>query len=214
MHFGHVEPMFADRRDAGNKLGAALRQYQPEDPLILAIPRGGVPVGFEAARLLEADFDLLISRKLPFPDNPEAGFGAIAEDGNVYLIPEAEACVSRAALDQIIETQERVAAERREALRGGRPLPSLAGRTVVLVDDGIAMGSTMIAAVRCCRNEAAAKVIVATPVAGPRAARRMRQHADEVVVLYTPAGFRAVAEAYHHWRDLDDQDVRMLMESA
>lgn len=203
--------MFDDRRDAGRQLAAALEDYRGRDPIVMAIPRGGVAVGWEVARHLACDFDILVSRKLPFPDNPETGFGAIAEDGSRYLIPDAEHFISPRLIEELSATQKQVIRQRIEALRGGRPLADLAGRTVILVDDGIAMGSTMIAAARCCDHQQAGGIAIAAPVAGPRSAGEMRRYADDVVILETPPRFRAVAEAYRRWHDVSDAEVHEVL---
>ncbi len=204
--------MFQDRKDAGRQLGRALEDYRGVSPLVLAIPRGGVEVGHEVARHLEADFSIIVARKLPFPDNPEAGFGALAEDGSVYMISGAKFAVPPGVAGKIIDEQKKVVQRRIETLRKGRPLPDLESRTVLLVDDGIAMGSTMIAAARCCRNLGAENIIVGAPVGGPTAERKMSEHADEAVVVYTPPDFMAVAQGYYHWHDVTDNEVVEIME--
>ena len=202
---------FKDRADAGRHLGQALLPYAAEHPLVLAIPRGGTEVGYEVARALNADFDLLIARKLPFPDNPESGFGAIAEDGSLYIIPYYAEIFDPRLIEAIVEEQKREIVRRIERLRGGRPVTPPEGRTVILVDDGIAMGSTMRAALAFCRHRNAAKVVVAAPVAGPRTAAEFREIADDVVILSTPPWFRAVAEAYENWYDVSDEEVLEIM---
>ena len=202
---------FKDRADAGRRLGQALLPYAAEHPLVLAIPRGGTEVGYEVAKALHADFDLLIARKLPFPDNPESGFGAIAEDGSLYIIPYYAEILNPRLIEAIVEEQKREIVRRIERLRGGRPVTPPEGRTVILVDDGIAMGSTMRAALAFCRHRNAAKVVVAAPVAGPRTAAEFREIADDVVILSTPPWFRAVAEAYENWYDVSDEEVLEIM---
>jgi predicted phosphoribosyltransferase len=168
-------------------------------------------VGFEVAKALDADFDLLIARKLPFPDNPESGFGAIAEDGSLYIIPYYAEILDPRLIEAIVEEQKREIIRRIERLRGGRPITPPEGRTVILVDDGIAMGSTMRASVAFCRHRDAAKVVVAAPVAGPRTVREFEEIADDVVVLYAPPWFHAVAEAYERWYDVSDEEVLAIM---
>ncbi|MCX8038419.1 MAG: phosphoribosyltransferase [Candidatus Sumerlaeia bacterium] len=203
--------VFDDRHDAGKQLGRALEAYRGKQALVLAIPRGGVVVGHEVARHLDADFSMIVARKLPFPDNPEAGFGAIAEDGSTFLFPEAQTWLTQDEIARIIAAQKKETARRVNALRGGRPLPEIAGRTVILVDDGIAMGSTMRAAILTCRNRKAGRLVVAAPVAGPDVAEELRDLADEVVVLVTPSFFRAVAQVYREWYDLSDAEVIEIM---
>ena len=199
--------MFKDRKDAGQKLAEALQRYKEEDPLVFAIPRGGVELGYEVSKVLDADFSLLICRKLPFPFNTESGFGAMAEDGSLYINELAAASVSHKEIEQIIAQQSLEIKRRIQTLRGGRPLPSIKGRSVILVDDGIAMGSTMHVAVELCRKEGAKRIIIAVPVAGRQAIQKFSQMADEVIVLESPVNFYAVAQVYENWYDVSDEEV-------
>jgi len=212
--------MFEDRRDAGQQLAEALEGYRGEDVLVLAIPRGGVEVGYQVAKQLDADFSLLIVRKLPYPDQPEAGFGAVAEDGSAVILEQASRWVSDETVKQVIENQRQEIERRVAVLRKGEPLPPLEGRTVILVDDGIAMGSTMQSAIMLCRRQGAAKVVVAVPVASrqiadqdwPDKVKAERTGvADEMVVLEQPKFFRAVAQVYDRWYDVPDSEVIALM---
>jgi putative phosphoribosyl transferase len=204
--------MFEDRKDAGKKLAAALAEYEGQDVLVLAIPRGGVEVGYEVARGLDADFSLLVSRKLPYPDNPEAGFGAVAEDGSTFIHEDAARWIPEQTVKLIIEEQKQELARRVQVLRGGEDLPRIRGRTVILVDDGIAMGSTMRASIELCRNEEAGKIVVATPVAGERVARQLVALVDELIILERPAFFRAVAQVYRNWYDVSDREVLQIIQ--
>jgi putative phosphoribosyl transferase len=199
--------MFKDRRDAGIKLAHALAKYENGAVLILAIPRGGVEVAYQVAEFLGADLSLLISRKLPYPDNPEAGFGAVAEDGSTFIFDEAARRLPRRTVEKIVAAQIVEIRRRIEVLRKGRPLPEMAARTVILVDDGLAMGSTMRAAVALCKKAKAGKIIVAVPVAGAEVAGELAKLADELVVLETPAYFYAVAQVYENWYDVPDEEV-------
>lgn len=208
-----MSSMFDDRKDAGQRLGRALVSYLGKDVLVLAIPRGGVEVGYEVARTLDADFSLVIARKLPFPNNPEAGFGAIAEDGSTIIIQEATYGVPQDTLERTVEFQREEIERRIQALRKGKPLPNLKGRTVILVDDGIAMGSTMRAAIKLCKNQEAARIVVAVPVTGESVAREIGALVDEIVVLEKPRFFRAVAQVYRNWYDVSDQEVLEIMET-
>ena len=212
--------MFEDRRDAGQQLAEALEGYRGEDVLVLAIPRGGVEVGYQVAKQLDADFSLLIVRKLPYPDQPEAGFGAVAEDGSAVILEQASRWVSDETVKQVIENQRQEIERRVAVLRKGEPLPPLKARTVILVDDGIAMGSTMQSAIMLCRRQGAAKVVVAVPVASrqiadqdwPDKVKAERTGiADEMVVLEQPKFFRAVAQVYDRWYDVPDSEVMALM---
>jgi len=199
--------MFADRRDAGEKLARALAAYKGQNALVLAIPRGGVEVGVQVAAYLDADLAIIVSRKLPFPDNPESGFGAVAEDGSTFIFPDAAHWLPKAVIDRIVQEQRREIDRRIAVLRGGEPLPAIAGRTVILVDDGIAMGSTMRASILLCRNRKAGRIVVAAPVSGTRTAREMAELADEAVILEQPPFFRAVAQVYRNWYDVPDEEV-------
>ena len=209
--------MFHDRKDAGQKLARALKKYKDEykgqsgQILVLAIPRGGVEIGYEVAKYLGADFDLLVSRKLPYPDNPEAGFGAIAEDGSIYIVKSLESELPSEMVTRVIKDQGSEIKRRIRVLREGKPLPQIKGKIIILVDDGIAVGSTMRAAIKLCKNKEAEKIIVAAPVSGPRIAKEMANLADEAVILETPEYFSAVAQVYEKWHDVSDDEVLNLM---
>ncbi len=203
--------MFKDRTDAGRRLAEALEIYKDQHPLILAIVRGGVQVGYEVAKHLQTDFSILVSRKLPFPDNPEAGFGAITEDGSRYINRDAAAWLSGAVINEITQQQKVELQRRIDVLRGGEPLPVIEGRIVILVDDGIAMGSTMRASIALCKNQKAQRVIVAAPVAGLETAKQIARFADEIVILSCPRNFYAVAQAYEDWYDVGDHEVVDMM---
>jgi putative phosphoribosyl transferase len=208
--------MFRDRRDAGQKLARELEAYKDENAVVLAIPRGGVEVGYQVAKHLNADFSLLIARKLPYPEQPEAGFGAVAEDGSTVILRDAARWVSDDTIDAVVEDQRQEIERRVAVLRHGKSLPDLEGRTVILVDDGIAMGSTMQAAIKCCRHYGAGKVVVGVPVASREVAEKMGGErdglADEIVVLEQPRFFRAVAQVYERWYDVPDSEVTAIME--
>jgi len=202
--------MFKNRKDAGEKLAKALEKYKAENPLILAIPRGGVEVGFQVARNLKVDFSL-VARKLPFPDNPEAGFGAIAENGSTFILENAYYWLSGENIEKIKQQQIAEIERRVKVLRGKHPLPEIKGRTVILIDDGIAMGSTMRAAIELCKKREARKIVVAVPVIGKEVAGEIEKKVDELVVLEIPRYFRAVAEAYEKWYDVSDGEVLDLL---
>ncbi|MDP2217058.1 MAG: phosphoribosyltransferase family protein [Methanolobus sp.] len=206
--------IFRDRKDAGEKLARELEKYRGEDVLVLAIPRGGVEVGCKVAEYLHAQFSLLVTRKLPFPDNPEVGFGAIAEDGSVFIIEDAAMWLPREEIDRITNEQSQEIRRRVQVLRGGRPLPEIAGRTVILIDDGLAMGSTMMASIMMCRKKTAGKIVVAVPVAGRRVLEEVSRMVDELVVLETPANFMAVAQVYSNWYDVSDAEVLEILEKG
>ncbi len=205
---------FRDRSDAGRRLGEALKPFHYRDPLVLAIPRGGVSVAFEAARILKCRFSLLISRKLPLPGNPEAGFGAVAEDGTVFIDPDARRWLEASEIDSVIEEQKQEIIRRKRALRNDLSLPDLKRKTVILADDGIAAGSTMRVSVEFCRKRECEKTVIAAPVSGQEQKRQMELIADDVVILETPLRFQAVAQVYENWYDVDDGEVQEILREA
>lgn len=208
--------MFKDRRDAGQQLARELAVYRDQDVVVLAIPRGGVEVGCQVAKYLGADFSLLIARKLPYPDQPEAGFGAVAEDGSTVILRDAARWISDEMIERVVEEQRQEIERRIAVLRRGESLPDLEGRSVILVDDGIAMGSTMRAAIKCSRHRGAGEILVAVPVASREVTETIGSErdglADEVVVLEQPRFFRAVAQVYERWYDVPDSEVTAIME--
>jgi putative phosphoribosyl transferase len=203
--------MFEDRKEAGQKLAIALASYKNDKPIVLAIPRGGVEVGFYVADFLRAPLSIIMVRKLPFPYNSESGFGAIAEDGTVFLLGDASITVAPDTIKKIIKEQKDELKRRIKVLRNDEPLPEIKDRTVILVDDGIAMGSTMRAAIILCRNKGARKVVVAAPVTAPSTAAEFKRIADDVVILEKPANFNAVAQVYRNWYDVSDEEVIEIM---
>ncbi len=204
--------MFKDRKDAGKKLAGALKKYKDKGALVLAIPRGGIEVGYEVAKYLNAEFSIIVSRKLPFPGNPEFGFGAISEDGSVFIIDEYEKQLPRGLVEDIIREQKLEINRRISILRKGKPLPQIEARTVILVDDGIAMGGTMRASISLCKNKKAKKIIVASPVSGTRMEEELASSVDEVVILEKPVFFSAVAQAYENWHDVSDAEAVSILQ--
>jgi putative phosphoribosyl transferase len=207
---------FVDRTQAGRALAAHLQRWASARPIILALPRGGVPIAVEVARALHAPIDVLVVRKIGAPFQPELGIGAVAE-GNVLYVAWA-ACralgVSPADIDQIAEAEEREIERRIDCYRDGRPLPPLADRTVILVDDGLATGATARAAARAVRAHGARQIVFATPVAAPESVRALAEEVDTVVALEQPAHLHAVGAWYRSFRQLDDDEVRMLLRGA
>jgi len=199
--------MFKDRKDAGRKLAVMLGQYKGKGAVVFAIPKGGVEVGYEVARSLKAPLSALVVRKLPFPDDPEAGFGAIAEDGSAILLEGAASWLPKDTIERIKDEQAREIKRRVTYLRGDRDLPDIEKKTVILVDDGLAMGSTMLAAIAYCRRKKASKVVVAVPIAGREAVRLVGEAADKLVVLEKPEYFHAVAQGYGNWYDVPDKEA-------
>jgi predicted phosphoribosyltransferase len=208
---------FDNRRQAGRELARRLGRFADRaDVVVLGLPRGGVPVAAEVARALRSPLDVLVVRKLGVPGHEELAMGAVASGGgrvlNASIVRDlglGEDVVER------VEQQERDELERRERLfRGARPSPDLRGKTVVLVDDGIATGATMRSAVATLRNGPVERVVVATPVAAPDAAQMLRHEADEVHCLGTPGDFLAVGRWYRDFPQTSDAEVRELLAEA
>jgi putative phosphoribosyl transferase len=212
-----LPPYFRDRADAGRFLATRLSQYADRpDVLILALPRGGVPVAFEVARALHAPLDVFLVRKLGFPGHEEFAMGAIAT-GGVRILDEEVLRVFNVPPDVIEEVTaiERRELERREQqYRDGRPAPNVEGRTVILIDDGLATGSTMRAAVAALRKEGARKIVVAVPVAPPETCEALRKDVDDIICALTPEPFRAVGLWYADFSQTRDEEVRDLLATS
>ena len=208
---------FRDRLQAGRALGTALRAYRGRnDVLVLALPRGGVPVACEVAEFLGSRVDLMIVRKLGTPGQEELAMGAIASGGvrvlNRDVIEPLQ--IPDHAIDEV-ERRERREIERREhAYRGNRPRPAVAGQCVILVDDGVATGATMRAAIAALRQSKPSRIVVAVPVAPPDTVDLLRSEADEVVCLATPEPFRAIGSWYMEFPQLTDEEVRTRLSQA
>jgi putative phosphoribosyl transferase len=203
--------IFADRRDAGHRLAAALAHLRDQHPFVLAVPRGGVVVAREVADALHAPIDVIVPRKLRAPFNPELAIGAVAEGGAVYVEEETAHGASRSYLDAEVAAQRQEIARRVAAYRGGRALPHLGGRTAIVVDDGIATGATLVAALRAARDLGPARLVAAVPVAPPEAIARLAREADEVVCLAAPEAFHAVGQFYDDFRQIEDEEVIALL---
>jgi putative phosphoribosyl transferase len=206
-----MRALFDDRREAGRRLAERLLPYRERDPIVLAIPRGGVPVGYEASRALGCALDVIVPRKLPIPWSPEAGFGAIMPDGTQVLNERMVRQLGLSA-DEISEIAEQVLAEvrrREKAFRGERPPPEVEGKAAILVDDGLATGYTMIAAARAVRKRGPGAVIVAVPVSPRSSAQEVAREADEVIALHISDEYPfAVASFYGEFPDMTDEEVR------
>jgi len=211
--------VFHDRQDAGLAVARLLKEHiSPrllDRAVVLAIPAGGVPVGLAIAEALGLPFDLIFIRKLHFPDNPEAGFGAVTEHGEVLLNEPLSRHLAPAVIERQIEIERRALARRVQALRRIRPEVDVRGKVAIIADDGLASGFTMLAAVREARRRGAEAVIVAVPTASEQAARRVAREADAVIVANLRGGpYFAVAEAYTGWRDLSLEEVEHLLAQA
>lgn len=207
--------IFKDREEAGKELGKRLgEKYRDKDVIVLAVPRGGVPVAVYVALELKAELDMIVTRKIQIPWNPEAGFGAVTVDGTVVL---NEPLVARLGLGrgEIEELAERVIEEMKRRtieFRGDNPPPKIKGRTVIAVDDGLASGYTMVAAVKSIKMNKPEKIVVAVPVSPRRSLKIVEKLADELVCLIVSDAYMfAVADYYKNWYDLTDEDVKKYM---
>ena len=202
--------MFRNREEAGRMLAEKLRHYR-NDPtgLILALPRGGVAVGYQLSLALHIPLDVFITRKIGAPGNPEYAIGAVAETGSRYLNQEAISSfdLSRHELERLIHIQEKEIARRRHLYRQGRPLPQLTGRTVFLVDDGIATGSTFMASALAIRSLQPRSLVGVIPVGPPSTMQELRAHVNELMVLMTPDPFYAVGDFFVDFTQVEDRDV-------
>lgn len=204
---------FADRTAAGRELGLRLARMQLRDPVVLGLARGGVVVAAEVARLLRADLDVMVVRKLGHPRRPEMGLGALAEDGDPVYDETglARALLSHGDLAGVAATERAECKRRVELYRADRPAADVFGRTVVLVDDGIATGVSARAALRWLRTRGPARLVLASPVASRAALDRLRTEADEIVTLQVPDRFGAVSSWYRQFDQTPDEVVSQLL---
>ena len=205
--------IFQDREEAGRRLAAELEHLRAEHPVVVGLPRGGVPVAHQVAQVLGAPLDVIIVRKLGVPTHRELGFGAIGE-GGVLVVRDDIVRLSQAQredLDEVQRHEEAELARRARRFRGDRPRIPFEGRTVIVVDDGVATGSTAAAACKVARAAGAARVVLAVPVAPPEALRNLRPEADELVCLSSPELFSAVGEWYRDFSQTPDSEVISLL---
>lgn len=209
--------LFFDRSDAGRRLARALAGYSGRADLqVLGLPRGGVPVAYEVAHALRAPLDVFIVRKLGVPSQPELAMGAVASGGVRVLNEEVvrQLDIPESVIQRVADA-EQLEIERRELrYREGRPAPQLAGKVVILIDDGLATGSTMRAAVKAVRLQQPAHTVVAVPVAAPSTSAALRAEADEMISLTTPEPFFAVGQWYRDFDQTSDEEVRGLLARA
>jgi putative phosphoribosyl transferase len=216
--FERRKPLFRDRREAGQKLAASLSAYRQQEPLVLALPRGGVPVAYEVARALGADLDLLLVRKIGAPGQEELGLGAVVDGSDPQIVWNDEAMrVVQPSQDYLADETRRQLREierRRERYFHGRPPAVARGRTVIVVDDGIATGGTVRSALRALRRAGARRLVLAVPVAPRDVVHDLEREADEVVVLAMPDPFYAVGLHYADFEQTTDDEVEHLMAEA
>jgi putative phosphoribosyl transferase len=206
---------FRDRREAGRRLAERALLYAHDNPIVLALPRGGVPVAFEVASALAAPLDVCVVRKLGVPGNEELAMGAIASGGGVAINNDVlkQLRLSSDVVEKVARREFEELRRRENAYRGERPALTVADRTVLLVDDGLATGATMRAAVSALRSSGPRKLVVAVPVAAPQACRDLKESADDVLCAVIPDHFRAVGDAYVDFSQTTDGEVRWLLQT-
>jgi putative phosphoribosyl transferase len=212
-----LEPLFRDRFEAGRFVASRLRAAKPErDAIVLALPRGGVPVGFEVAQAFGLDLDVFVVRKLGVPGHEELAMGALASSGirvlNQVLIRHLR--ISNAVVEQVTEAQRQELQHQEQIYRPGRPPLEVSSRTVILVDDGLATGSTMLAAVKALQPRNPKRVLVSVPVASEYACEDLRSRGIEVLCAETPEPFYAVGAWYDEFSPVTDEEVRELLARA
>jgi predicted phosphoribosyltransferase len=209
--------LFRDRRDAGKQLAQELSAYTGRsDVLVLALPRGGVPVAYEVARALNAPLDIFIVRKLGLPGHEELAIGAIASGGVRVLNEDIVHALNtpQAVIDAIARRELQELERRERAYRGDRPPPEVRGRTVILIDDGLATGASMRAAVAALRAQHPARIVVAVPTAAPETCEAFESEVDEIVCAMTPEPFYGVGRWYEDFSQTTDEEVRALLEES
>jgi predicted phosphoribosyltransferase len=213
-----MEPgFFRDRSEAGRLLASKLGAYANRpDVLVLALPRGGVPVAYEVARALNAPLNVFLVRKLGVPGHEEYAMGAIATGGVRVLNESAirSLGVPDYVIDAVAAKEQQELARRERLYRGDRPPPDVRGKTVILMDDGLATGATMQAAVKALRQEQARRIVVAVPVAAPETCKQLKEQVDEIICAVTPEPFYAVGLWYQDFSQTTDEEVRELLERA
>lgn len=181
--------------------------------LVLGIPRGGVETAYYVAKHLNAELSVVITRKLGYPINPETAFGALAEDGSVYISDSATLNLSEDEMNDVLRQQKEEIKRRIKKLRRGKPIPEIRDRIVIIADDGIATGATLFATIELCKKRMPAKIIVAAPIAGERIVGILQEMVDEVVILETPAFYTAVSQGYENFNNLTDEEALSFIET-
>jgi putative phosphoribosyl transferase len=210
--------IFRDRKDAGRQLAAKLLSYRSKDPVVLALPRGGVPVGFEVAAALHAPLDVIVVRKLGAPGQPELGIGAVVDGDHPQSVLNEDVMemlhVSPAYLQRATRREVEEIRRRQERYRRGRPATAIAGKTAIVVDDGIATGASTRAALRGVRRARPDQLVLAVPVAPPETVAALRAEVDDLICLNTPSYFAAVGQFYDDFGQISDEEVVHLLDEA
>ena len=211
-----MKMIFRDRKDAGVRLAQVLREFKGKDVIILAIPRGGVPVAKEIADFLGCEMDVIITRKVGAPNNPEFAIGSVTQDGE--LLTDLRFATSYGVGESYIleesKRQAKIVKERLRKFRGDKPYPYLQNRIVVIVDDGIATGYTIRAAVQSVKTKGPSKIVLAVPVAPRDAIEELRSEVDQVVCLSTPEIFYAIGEFYENFEQVEDEEVVKMLKQG
>ena len=206
--------MFANRHEAGVQLASALERFRGrKDVVVIGIPRGGVVVAWEVARHLGAPLNVVVIKKLGYPGNPELALGATSPD-TYHLNPDLAESVPQSYIDEELKVKQREARERVNMLKGSRKPIDLAGKTVILVDDGVATGASMVMAIQVLRKMGPASIVAAVPVAPPDAVLALKEVADEVVALLQPANFYAIGQFYGDFEQVSDEEAKRLIEEG
>ncbi|RDI70106.1 phosphoribosyltransferase [Halopelagius longus] len=206
--------MFRDRADAGRQLAEELTERGVEADVVLAVPRGGLPIGRPIANRLGVPLDIIVAKKIGAPNNPEYAVGAVSSQGHFWVNDDAvgPGGVDREYVESERESVERASREKADRYRGDRPTPELREKTVVIADDGVATGGTATACVRTVREAGARRVVLAVPVGSPRTIDELEAEADEVVCLETPSNFRAVGQFYDRFGQVSDEEAMTYLE--
>ncbi len=206
--------MFKDRREAGKLLAERLLEYKDmKDSIVLAIPRGGVEVAFEVAKRLGLPLDVVMIKKIGFPGNDELAVGAVGVD-TYFLNDDVAASVSDQYIQEQVKLKQQEAKQKYELLRGSKPMYSIKDKTVLIIDDGIATGASVIMASQVVRKQQPAKIVVAVPVSPPETAKNLEHYADLVVCLEKPAFFLGVGDFYQDFSQVEDEECRRLLKEA
>lgn len=212
---GAFQPLlFSDRVTAGRMLAERLERYKVEDPVVLALPRGGLPVAAPIATFLSAPLDIIVARKVGHPDNPELAIGAVSARGKLVRNERLLSAIRlpESVIERLADEQRQVAAKREADLRSALPMVPIAGRTAILVDDGVATGTTLRAAIADVRDMSPRRIVVAAPVIAPDTVVQLRDLADDVVYLSAPLGFQAISQFYMAFPQVPDEDAKAILQ--